>query len=150
MTGESLFYSFALIDENYIKEAEKPPVSPHKTKTKILVACLFFVFLLGSTFTIAASFKKDDTPNAMPLLPVSESKQLWSKAEKENQDSETLPNLDQLLEPYQEVIDRLNKENGWHISIPENSKQQIYDYYKDYSMADFEQELRREMAEIGY
>lgn len=150
MTGEALFYSLALIDETYLKEAEKPPVASHKAGSKVLAACLLLVLLLGSTFAITGSLKKDGTSDAMPLLPVSETKQLWSKAEKESSDTETLSNLDQLLEPYQEVIDRLNKENGWRISIPEGSKQQVYDYYKDYSMEEFEQELRREMAEIGY
>lgn len=148
MTGEALFYSFALIDEAYIKDAEKPPVSIHKTGSKVLAACLLLL-LLGSTFAITGSLKKDGTSDAMPLLPVSETKQLWSKAEKESSDAETLADLDQLLAPYQEVIDRLNKENGWRISIPEDSKQQVYDYYKDYSMEEFEQELRKEMAEIG-
>lgn len=150
MTGEALFYSFALIDETYIKEAEKPSNFTHKTGSKVLAACLLLVLLLGSTFAVTDFFKKDGTSDSIPLLPVSESKQLWSKAEKENSGTETLPNLDQLLEPYQEVIDRLNKENGWCISIPENSKQQVYDYYKNYSMEEFEQELRKEMAERGY
>ncbi len=267
MTGESLFYSFALIDETYIKEAEKPSVSAHKSGTKVLAACLLLVLLLGSVYAVlfnsnkipvavtayslsekgtvventmflektypvsrfttedgvsvfAFSYKNPDkdaepqiitihgtslksngkrianikekdgmvyvyylfqgngpyefTYTTVPdknghsyditvsirekgssavaqIMSVSESKQILSTVkEEENQSTEPLPNLEQLLAPYQEVIDRLNKENGWRISIPEDSKQQVYDYYKDYSMEEFEQEMRREMAEIGY
>ena len=35
------------------------------------------------------------------------------------------PDIDALLAPYQEVLDRLNEENGWTLAIPEQALEKV-------------------------
>lgn len=65
MTGESLFYSFALIDETYIKEAEKPSVSAHKSGTKVLAACFWF-----SSWEVFMQYYSTQTKFLLQLLHI--------------------------------------------------------------------------------
>lgn len=62
----------------------------------------------------------------------------------------TIDGLDELLIPYQEIIDKLNEENNWSLAIDENSRQKFYESYKDYSLEEFEAFLRKDMSDLGY
>ncbi len=46
------------------------------------------------------------------------------------------------LKPYQEVIDKLNRELGARMFIPVGSEETVYNNIKDLSLAEFEQKLR--------
>lgn len=49
--------------------------------------------------------------------------------------------IDQLLVPYQEVIDKVNREIEPDFYIPEAEKENVYNYYKEMTTAEFEQRL---------
>lgn len=55
--------------------------------------------------------------------------------------------IDALLAPYQEVIDAVNAEVEPDFFIPEEDKETMYNHYKDYTLEEFEQELRESHAE---
>lgn len=46
-----------------------------------------------------------------------------------------------LLEPYIEVIEKVNAETGKQIYIPAGKEESVYNYYKDYSLEEFEDSL---------
>lgn len=46
-----------------------------------------------------------------------------------------------LLEPYVEVIERVNEETGKQIYIPQGKEESVYNYYKNYSLEEFEKSL---------
>lgn len=50
-----------------------------------------------------------------------------------------------LLEPYIEVIEKVNAETGKHIYIPSGKEESVYNYYKDYSLKEFEDSLLRDI-----
>lgn len=52
--------------------------------------------------------------------------------------------LDELLLPYQTVLDKLNAENGWNLAISENEKKSFYETYKQYSPNEFEKKIKEE------
>lgn len=54
--------------------------------------------------------------------------------------------IDSLLQPYQEVIDRLNAEFGVNVYIPEDSKEDVYNNLREKSVDEFESELRGELT----
>ncbi|MBO4462492.1 MAG: hypothetical protein J5749_06375 [Lachnospiraceae bacterium] len=49
--------------------------------------------------------------------------------------------IDDLLKPYVEVIERVNKATDREIYIPEYNKEKVYNYYKMYTLEEFEKEL---------
>lgn len=57
------------------------------------------------------------------------------------------PGIDALLAPYQEVLDRLNEENGWTLAIPEEAREKVYDAYKDCTPEEFGEQVQREYLE---
>ncbi len=56
-------------------------------------------------------------------------------------------NIDKLLQPYQEVLDRLNKEYGVSLYIPEDEKENIYKAYSKMAPEEFEAKILRELEE---
>lgn len=52
-----------------------------------------------------------------------------------------------LLEPYIEVIEKVNAETGKHIYIPSGKEESVYNYYKDYSLKEFEDSLLRDISQ---
>ena len=60
-------------------------------------------------------------------------------------DCEAVNDIDELLKPYQEVIDRLNEEYGYGLHIPEDRKISVYMAYKDMTPAEFEVQIRKEL-----
>ncbi len=52
--------------------------------------------------------------------------------------------INELLTPYQ---DRLNRENGYKVYIPEDKKVSVYEAYKDMTPEEFEAEMLRELEE---
>lgn len=57
-----------------------------------------------------------------------------------NAESENTPVSDLLL-PYVEVIEEVNQETGSQIYIPTGKEEDVYNYYKDYSLEEFKQSL---------
>lgn len=57
---------------------------------------------------------------------------------------EILDDIDELLKPYQEVLDRLNAEYGYQLYIPDDRKYSVYDAYKDLSPEEFEKQILEE------
>lgn len=47
-------------------------------------------------------------------------------------------NLDELLAPYQEVLDKLNKELGTTLAIQNGAEETFYNAYKNYTLEEFE------------
>ncbi len=56
-------------------------------------------------------------------------------------------NIDELLRPYQDVLDRLNSENGYKLYIPEDTKVSVYEAYKDMTPEEFEAEILKQLEE---
>ena len=54
------------------------------------------------------------------------------------------PDIDALLAPYQEVLDRLNEENGWTLAIPEEAQEKVYNAYKDCTPEEFGERVQQE------
>ncbi len=52
--------------------------------------------------------------------------------------------IDALLAPYLEVIEKVNQEVGSSIYVPEEEKEGVYNYYKDMSLEEFEQTIKNE------
>lgn len=57
--------------------------------------------------------------------------------------------IDKLFAPYQAVIDALNAELSPDFLITEDKKETVYNHYKDYTLEEFEQELRDKHAHIS-
>lgn len=57
-----------------------------------------------------------------------------------NAESENTP-ISALLLPYIEVIEEVNEETGSRIFIPDGKEEDVYNYYKDYSLEEFKQSL---------
>lgn len=57
----------------------------------------------------------------------------------------TSQTIDDLLAPYQKVIDKINEEFQCAVYIPEGQKSTVYDNLKDTSLADFEADLRSQL-----
>lgn len=55
---------------------------------------------------------------------------------------EKTESIDALLAPYQEVIDKVNADIEPDFCIPDDQKENVYNFYKDYTLDEFEQELR--------
>ncbi len=53
--------------------------------------------------------------------------------------------IDELLAPYQEIIDKVNSEYGTDIIIPDDEKENVYNYYKDMTLEEFEETIRKEL-----
>ena len=55
--------------------------------------------------------------------------------------------LDALLKPYLDVIDKLNAAGDYGLSIPDDQKETFYNTYKDLTPEAFEAEIRRQLEE---
>ena len=58
---------------------------------------------------------------------------------------ESVEDIDELLKPYQAVLDRLNEEYGCGLYIPEDRKISVYIAYKDMTTEEFEAQIRKEL-----
>lgn len=56
--------------------------------------------------------------------------------------------MDVLLEPYIKVIEKVNQETGETIYIPKGEEANVYNFYKDYSLKEFELTLLDEIDEF--
>lgn len=57
--------------------------------------------------------------------------------------------IEERLAPYIEVINRVNAERGAQIYIPEGEEERVYEYYKGYSLEEFEESLLNDLAQMG-
>jgi len=53
----------------------------------------------------------------------------------------TSVSIDELLMPYVEVLNKVNAKTGKGVYIPAGKEASVYAYYKDYTPAQFENEL---------
>ena len=60
--------------------------------------------------------------------------------------TEQISSIDSLLQPYQDVIDRLNAEFGVDVYIPDDNKEEVYNNLKGQTLVEFEEKLRRELS----
>lgn len=60
-------------------------------------------------------------------------------------DCEAINDIDELLKPYQEVIDQLNEEYSCGLYIPDDRKISVYMAYKDMTPKEFEIQIRKEL-----
>lgn len=58
---------------------------------------------------------------------------------------EIIGNIDELLKPYQEVLDRVNEAYDRKLYIPDDRKYSVYDAYKDLSPEEFEKQILEEI-----
>ena len=58
--------------------------------------------------------------------------------------------IDLLLAPYLEVIDKVNSDREVKICIPEENKERVYEYYKEYSLEEFEKVIIEELNQTFY
>lgn len=65
-----------------------------------------------------------------------------------NAESENTPVSDLLL-PYIEVIEEVNEETGSQIYIPAGKEEDVYNYYKDYSLEEFKQSLLNDINDYN-
>lgn len=62
----------------------------------------------------------------------------------EKQDNST----SELLEPYIEIIEEVNQMTGEKIYIPEDEEENIYEYYKNYTMEEFKRSVLHEVLQF--
>lgn len=60
--------------------------------------------------------------------------------------TERISSIDSLLQPYQEIINRLNTEFGVSVYIPDEAKEEVYNNLKGQTLIEFEEKLRRELS----
>lgn len=48
------------------------------------------------------------------------------------------------------ILDKINLETGSSLSIPDSEKTSVYNYYKEYSLSEFEAEIKRQYEESQY
>ncbi len=65
------------------------------------------------------------------------------------QEQAVTEDLETLLAPYQEVMDKVNEELGSQFAIREGYESIVYDAYQDYTLEEFEAYLRESYAEIN-
>ena len=58
---------------------------------------------------------------------------------------EVIGDIDELLKPYLEVLDRLDEEYGYKFYIPEDRKYSVYEAYKDLTPEEFEKQILEEL-----
>ena len=71
------------------------------------------------------------------------------EAEQETDNPADVPeNIDDLLRPYQDVIDRLNSDHKLQLFIPENRKLYVYNNIKNLTVEEFEAQMLENYKEI--
>ena len=78
------------------------------------------------------------------------SRTYYKKNTTEPETSTENKNIDELIKPYAEILEKLNEKYGWRLEVFEEDKEKFYNTYKNYSPDEFENEIKKEMAEIGY
>ena len=97
-------------------------------------------------YSLTISMYDEETSEAAELTIVIEQNEngYTAKIDKINR-YEVIGDIDELLKPYQEVLDRLNAEYDYKLCIPENRKYSVYDAYKDLTPEEFEKQILEEL-----
>lgn len=109
---------------------------------------IFFVPSKGepAPYRLTISVYDEETSEAAELTIVIEHNDDGYSAKIDKINSyEIIGDIDQLLKPYQEVLDRLNAEYDYKFYIPEDRKYSVYDAYKDLSPEEFEKQILEEL-----
>ena len=100
----------------------------------------------AAPYSLTISMYDEETSVAAELTIVIEQNENGYTAKIDKINSyEVIGDIDELLKPYQEVLDRLNAEYDYKLCIPENRKYSVYDAYKDLSPEEFEKQILEEL-----
>lgn len=111
---------------------------------------IFFVPSKGepAPYNLTISVYDEKTSTAADLTIVIEHDENGYSAKIDKINSyEILGDIDELLKPYQDVLDRLNAEYDYKLYIPEDRKYSVYEAYKDLSPEEFEKQILAELNE---
>lgn len=100
----------------------------------------------AAPYSLTISMYDEETSVAAELTIVIEQNENGYTAKIDKINSyEVIGDIDELLKPYQEVLDRLNAEYDYKLCIPENRKYSVYDAYKDLTPEEFEKQILEEL-----
>ena len=111
---------------------------------------IFFVPSEGESapYSLTISMYNEETSEASELTIVIEQNENGYSAKIEKINSyEVIGDIDELLKPYQEVLDRLNAEYDYKLYIPDDRKYSVYEAYRDLSPEEFEKQILEELNE---
>lgn len=109
---------------------------------------IFFVPSKGedAPYSLTISMYNEETSEAAELTIVIEQDDNGYSAKIEKINSyEIIGDIDELLKPYLEVLDRLDEEYGYELYIPEDRKYSVYEAYKDLTPEEFEKQILEEL-----
>ena len=112
---------------------------------------LQYIFVVPSAgesapYSLTVSIYDEETSTAANVTIVIEHDENGYSAKIEKINSyEIIGDIDELLKPYQEVLDRLNAEYDYKLYIPKDRKYSVYDAYKDLSPEEFEKQILEEL-----
>ncbi len=109
---------------------------------------IFFVPSKGepTPYSLTISIYDEETSTAANLTIVIEHDENGYSAKIDKVNSfEIIGDIDELLKPYQEVLDHLNAEYDYKLYIPEDRKYSVYEAYKDLTPEEFEKQILEEL-----
>lgn len=109
---------------------------------------IFFVPSEGESapYSLTISMYNEETSEAAELTIVIEQNENGYSAKIEKINSyEVIGDIDELLKPYQDVLDRLDAKYGHKLHIPEDRKYSVYEAYKDLTPEEFEKQILDEL-----
>lgn len=112
---------------------------------------LQYIFVVPSAgesapYSLTVSIYDEETSTAANVTIVIEHDENGYSAKIDKVNSfEIIGDIDELLKPYQEVLDRLNAEYDYKLYIPEDRKYSVYDAYKDLSPEEFKKQILEEL-----
>ena len=100
----------------------------------------------SAPYSLTISMYDEETSAAAELTIVIEQNENGYSAKIDKVNSfEFIGDIDELLKPYLEVLDRLDEEYGYKLYIPEDRKYSVYDAYKDLTPEEFEKQILEEL-----
>lgn len=103
---------------------------------------------LDTNYAVSVSITEEDGTYYARLLSVEEVENgSYGETAAQETDAAAAEHLDELLKPYQDVIDKLNVEGDYGLFIPDDQKETFYNTYKDLTPEAFEAEIRRQLEE---
>lgn len=100
----------------------------------------------SAPYSLTISMYDEETSAAAELTIVIEQNENGYSAKIEKINSyEVIGDIDELLKPYQEVLDRLNAEYDYKLYIPDDRKYSVYEAYRDLSPEEFEKQILEEL-----
>lgn len=101
-----------------------------------------------TNYAVSVSITEENGAYLARLLSVEEVENVpYEETTAQEPDAAASEQLDALLKPYQDVIDKLNAEGDYGLSIPDDQKETFYNTYKELTPEAFEAEIRRQLEE---